>query len=112
VLVFLTSALTFTCFLPPHTPFEVFFFYLFLKLDDPVIESFRPWRASRDINIYRQKGISTLNSAVCIEDPPAAGTTAHRYDITRQGHLVIDSSYNGGHFFCDCTGKDNDIRLP
>src|SRR5690606_36355577 len=94
------------------SPAQAFFSYKVLHPQYSINDRFRAWRATGNINIYRNYLIDSLEYAVCIEDSAAAGAGANGNYPAGFSHLEIDLFYYRPHFLCNSTHHHEQVTLP
>src|SRR4051794_8284589 len=71
---------------------NAFIMYQFLNANNAIKNSFRPWRTTRHINIYRNDLIDALQYTVSIKNAAGRSTGTYCHNPTWLRHLQINLS--------------------
>src|SRR5437660_5520019 len=70
------------------------------------------WWTSWNVNIDRNVAVDSFQDVVALLEWPAGnGTSTHRNNVFRVGHLVVKAHYLRCHFFRHRAGDDHEIGL-
>ena len=83
-----------------------------LQFHEGVEQRLRPRRAAGDVNVDRDVAIDSFQNIVALLERSAGnGAGAHRDDVFRVGHLVVEPDDLRRHFFGHGAGHDHEIGL-
>jgi hypothetical protein len=86
---------------------------LILNSQQAFRERFRPWRASRNVDVNGDDLVHAFTNGIGeLKKPAAAGAASHRDDVFRIGHLIVEELGALGHFISEGSCHDHQIRLP
>ena len=91
---------------------RLFALNFFLQADQSFQQRFRPRRASRNVNVYRDKLINALQHRIAAIHPAARCARPHRDAPFRFWHLLPNAFYGQRHFVSDGAGDNHNIALP
>ena len=85
---------------------------LLLQQQDAVDQRFGAGRAARHVDVDRHDPIAAAHHRVAeVIVAAAVGAGAHRQDIARLGHLVVDLAQGRRHLVAQRAGDDHHVRL-
>src|SRR3989304_2372264 len=81
-------------------------------LDDAIDDLVGPWRAACDVHVWWDYGIASAQHMVEPLEPPARrAARAHREDVLRLRHLIVDHPKPLPLFARDGPRDDEDVRM-
>src|SRR6185436_16635990 len=87
---------------------------LLAQLEDAVHEGLGPRRTAGHEDVHGDDLVDALDRVVAPlhVGPAAAHAGAHRDDVARLGHLVVEAAHAHGHLRVDRAGHDDEVALP
>src|ERR671919_2689656 len=84
--------------------------YLVLDPEKPLCQGFRPRGTARNIHVYRNDLVHPFTDRIGeLKKPSAVGAAAHRDDILRIRHLIVEQLGPLGHLISQRSGHDHQI---
>jgi hypothetical protein len=91
---------------------RLFALNFFLQANQSFQQRFRTRRASRNVNVHRDKLIDALQHGITAIHPAARCARAHGDAPFRFWHLLPNTLYGQRHFVSNGAGDNHDIALP
>ena len=92
---------------------EFFNFHFTLQLHHSIIKCFRARRASRNVYIYRENFVYSVQYMIgFFERASAYGASTYGDHVFWVGHLIVQTFQYRSHFVGDCTAYHDHICLP
>lgn len=85
---------------------------LLLELQDAIHQRLSSRRTTRNVNVHGYDSIAATHDGVrVVIIAPAVGTTSHRNDPPRLGHLIVNLPQGWGHLVRQSSGHNDNISL-